>query len=44
MDNLKSGFQDFTISMIKDTLSELKTKNTEYGRYRENERNNVQKI
>ena len=44
MDNLKSGFHDFTISMIEDTLSELKAKNTEYGRCMENKKNSVKKI
>ncbi len=44
MDNLKSGFHDFMISMIEDTLSELKAKNTEYGRHMENKKNSVKKI
>lgn len=44
MNNLKAEFQDFMGCMIEDTLSGLKSEDAEYGRYRENERNNVKKI
>ena len=44
MDNFKSASIDFMSVMIEDTLSKLKMENIEYGRYRENERNNVRKI
>lgn len=44
MDNLKAGFQDFMSCMIEDKLSNLKSENIEYGKCRENEKNNVKTI
>lgn len=43
MNNLKTEFQNFMGCMIEDTLSTLKAENIEYGKCRENERNNMKK-
>ncbi len=44
MNNFNSAIVDFVSGMIEDTLSKLKMENTEYGKCRENEKNNVKKI